>query len=255
MDSVEASGKSIDDAILQALARLGRRRDEVEVAVLQEPSRGHRGVGARDARVRVWLKRTNRQPSPRGAASSGTGAVLTPDMAQQWLGIIEDEPETAAPPPPPYIPQQRPQPQQPPRRASIYHPPTPVTPPPPQVVEEEEEDEFVEEEEEDIISTYGEETDTAIDGVAPAEGIAPDPVVRQANEILREILRQMGIIAPVEVASRDPLILNVRLRGDNDTQALLIGRRGETLASLQLVVNLILNHKAKEHYHVVVDVE
>jgi spoIIIJ-associated protein len=250
MDSVEASGKSIDDAILQALARLGRRRDEVEVAVLQEPSRGHRGVGARDARVRVWLKRTNRQPAPRGAAS-GTGAVLTPDMAQQWLGIIEDEPETATPPPPPYIPQQRPQPQQPPRRASIYHPP-PVTQPPP-VVEEVEEEEFVEEE--DVIATYGEEAESEIDGATPAEGIAPDPVVRQANEILREILRQMGIVAPVEVATRDPLILNVRLRGDSDTQALLIGRRGETLASLQLVVNLILNHKAKDHYHVVVDVE
>src|SRR5262249_23258825 len=112
MDSVEASGKSIDDAILQALARLGRRGGEVEGAVLQEPSRGHRGVGARDARVRVWLKRPNRQPSPHGA-SSGSGAVLTPDMAQQWLGVIDDEPETAAPPQ--QIPQQRPQ--QPPRRA------------------------------------------------------------------------------------------------------------------------------------------
>jgi len=81
MDSVEASGKSIDDAILQALARLGRRRDEVEVAVLQEPSRGVRGVGAHDARVRVWLKKPKAAatpPPPRPA-----GAVLTPDMAAQ----------------------------------------------------------------------------------------------------------------------------------------------------------------------------
>ncbi len=248
MDSVEAAGKSIDDAILQALARLGRRRDEVEVTVLQEPSRGHRGVGARDARVRVWLKRATRQPSPRGT-TSGTGAVLTPDMAQQWLGTIEDEPEIAAPPAPVYFP---PQPPQPPRRASIYQPP-PSAPSPPPVVEEEEEEEFVEEEE--ITSSYGEEAVTETDDAAPAEGVAPDTVVHHANEILREILHQMGIMAPVEVSSRDPLILNVRLRGDSDTQALLIGRRGETLASLQLLVNLVLNHKAKEHYHVVVDVE
>ncbi|MDE3231336.1 MAG: Jag N-terminal domain-containing protein, partial [Chloroflexota bacterium] len=50
MESVEASGKTIEDAILQALARLGRTRDEVEVVVLQEPSRGARGMGVREAR-------------------------------------------------------------------------------------------------------------------------------------------------------------------------------------------------------------
>src|SRR5579884_2034156 len=56
MESVEASGKSIEDAILQALARLGRNRNEVEITVLQEPSRGVRGMGAREARVRVHVK-------------------------------------------------------------------------------------------------------------------------------------------------------------------------------------------------------
>src|SRR5262252_2201118 len=67
MESVEASGKSIEDAILQALARLGRNRDEVEITVLQEPSRGSRGMGAREARVRVRLKPSRaaiQQPSP-----------------------------------------------------------------------------------------------------------------------------------------------------------------------------------------------
>jgi len=44
VESVDASGKSIEDAILQALVRLGRNRDEVEITVLQEPSRGTRGM-------------------------------------------------------------------------------------------------------------------------------------------------------------------------------------------------------------------
>ena len=56
MESVEASGKSIEDAILQALVRLGRNRDEVDITVLQEPSRGQRGIGSREARVRVYVK-------------------------------------------------------------------------------------------------------------------------------------------------------------------------------------------------------
>ena len=60
--SVEASGKSIEDAILQALVRLGRNRDEVDITVLQEPSRGRRGIGTREARVRVYLKQGRAAP-------------------------------------------------------------------------------------------------------------------------------------------------------------------------------------------------
>src|SRR5215831_9967219 len=75
MESVEASGKSIEDAILQALVRLGRNRDEVDITVLQEPSRGTRGMGAREARVRVFVR-------PARVAQAAPG-VVTPDMADQ----------------------------------------------------------------------------------------------------------------------------------------------------------------------------
>src|SRR5215469_13084847 len=98
MDTVEASGKSVDDAIVQALARLGKRRDEVDVQVLQEPSRGVRGVGSREARVRVWVKATRPATPPR---SQGQGAVLTPDLAAQWIGDLDEEEVPPAPPAPP----------------------------------------------------------------------------------------------------------------------------------------------------------
>ncbi|HEX9068556.1 MAG TPA: Jag N-terminal domain-containing protein, partial [Ktedonobacterales bacterium] len=70
MESIEASGRTVEDAILQALARLGRNRDEVEIAVLQEPSRGNRGMGTREARVRVWV--------PDGASDEIDQAVQLP---------------------------------------------------------------------------------------------------------------------------------------------------------------------------------
>ncbi|MBA3824639.1 MAG: Jag N-terminal domain-containing protein, partial [Ktedonobacterales bacterium] len=98
MDTVEAAGKSIDDAIVQALARLGRRRDEVDVQVLQEPSRGVRGVGGREARVRVWVKPPRPAAPPR---VQNQGAVLTPDLAAQWIGDMEEEEEVPLPPPAP----------------------------------------------------------------------------------------------------------------------------------------------------------
>ncbi|MBV9021216.1 MAG: Jag N-terminal domain-containing protein, partial [Ktedonobacteraceae bacterium] len=74
MESIEASGKSVDEAVQQALARLAKRRDEVDVTVLQEPSRGAFGLGAREARVRLTVR-----PSIRSA-------VITPEMADAILG-------------------------------------------------------------------------------------------------------------------------------------------------------------------------
>jgi spoIIIJ-associated protein len=51
--SVEASGRTVEQATEVALARIGRRLDQVEVQVLREASKGVLGFGAHDAIVRV----------------------------------------------------------------------------------------------------------------------------------------------------------------------------------------------------------
>src|SRR5258708_31461353 len=81
VESIEASGKSVDEAVLQALARLGRRRDEVEVTVLQQAFRGTFGVGSKEARVRVTVR------------PSTISAVITPEMADAILGPDDTFPE------------------------------------------------------------------------------------------------------------------------------------------------------------------
>ncbi|MBI4492436.1 MAG: protein jag [Chloroflexi bacterium] len=53
MENVEATGRTVDEAVAKALAKLGRARDEVEVTVLVEGTRGILGIGAEEARVRV----------------------------------------------------------------------------------------------------------------------------------------------------------------------------------------------------------
>src|SRR5581483_12324563 len=52
MESVEASGKTVNEAIEKALAELGAERDEVEVEVLSE---GKGMLGRGQAKVRVRL--------------------------------------------------------------------------------------------------------------------------------------------------------------------------------------------------------
>jgi spoIIIJ-associated protein len=84
---------------------------------------------------------------------------------------------------------------------------------------------------------------------------APDAVVHQALEILRTLLQEMQFPTNVEIASRNPLVLNIRVGGQTDILGLLIGKRGDTLASLQLLVNLILNRPGGTRYHVLVDAE
>jgi len=55
--SIEESGRTVDEAVAQALKKLGLTREEVEVEVLEEGSRGLLGfLGGRPARVRVSAK-------------------------------------------------------------------------------------------------------------------------------------------------------------------------------------------------------
>ncbi len=65
---VEGSGRSIEEAIQGALATLGLDRNDVDVEVVDEGSRGVLGLGAREARVRV-------RPRPRVDRVALIGAV------------------------------------------------------------------------------------------------------------------------------------------------------------------------------------
>ena len=53
--SVVASGKTVDDAIANGLGMLGVRRDQVDVEILSEGSRGVLGFGAENARVELQV--------------------------------------------------------------------------------------------------------------------------------------------------------------------------------------------------------
>jgi spoIIIJ-associated protein len=62
--SAVASGKTVEDAIKNGLAMLNARRDQVDVEIISEGSRGVLGFGAENARVRLLVKLP---PAPRPA--------------------------------------------------------------------------------------------------------------------------------------------------------------------------------------------
>ena len=232
MESIEASGKSVDEAILQALSRLGKRRDEVDVTIIQEPSRGAFGIGSKDARVRATVHPAN------------VGAVITPEMADAILGPDETFPEEEL-----YVEDEEGE-------------------------FEDEDEEFMDEDEKE--GEFDEEEEPApflssptispelaselgLGDVSVTEGEMQEvetPTredVEITVDVLQHILRYMNIPATVQVRSTNPLTLNIH--GIHENLGLLIGRRGETLAALQLLVSLIVGHRTKHRMRIIIDAE
>ena len=63
-NSVEATGEDVETAVAAGLKALGVGPGDVLVEVLEEPSRGVFGIGARPALVRLKLLRTSAPPPP-----------------------------------------------------------------------------------------------------------------------------------------------------------------------------------------------
>jgi spoIIIJ-associated protein len=245
VESIEASGKSVEDAVLQGLARLKKRRDEVEVVVLQEPARGTFGIGNKEARVRVSVR------------PARVSAVITPEMADALLGPDENELED-----------------------EVFEDDD-------EAEIEEDDDEEGEEEYDDDEYEDAEDEEFEEGELAPAQFSSPvssqlptsaiagmlsnmddisvavgemQEVENPSNEdvqitvdVLQHILQYMNIRAVVQVRSTSPLTLNIQ--GINENLGLLIGRRGETLSALQLLVSLIVGHRTKHRMRITIDAE
>ena len=104
----------------------------------------------------------------------------------------------------------------------------------------------------------------AVEPQPPVEEPEPDTDEQAAGqvgqEVLTEILRLMNIRASVEITQGHeladegeppPIVLNIT----GEDLGILIGRRGDTLRSLQYLVRLMVSHRLKHWTNLVVDVE
>ena len=96
MDYSEKWGVDVEEAVKLALMDLKVSREEVEVTILEEPSKGFFGIGSKLALVRVEKKKKVEEPQP--AAPVEEVPVLT-EQNQKKLSDLEDKvevPEVAA---------------------------------------------------------------------------------------------------------------------------------------------------------------
>lgn len=77
MKEIETEGKTVNEAVESALERLGLRREQVEVQIIQEGSSGILGFGIKPARVKIVEKLWG-SPASRGQSARGRGAAPAP---------------------------------------------------------------------------------------------------------------------------------------------------------------------------------
>ncbi|HVU13066.1 MAG TPA: Jag N-terminal domain-containing protein, partial [Phototrophicaceae bacterium] len=208
---VETTGESVEEAIAKGLAELGVGPTEVIVEVLEEPVRGVFGLGSRPAKVRLQLLMIPKPPAPPPAPP--TPAPPAPAREERRA----EQPRRAAPPKPAVNDEAEDE--------AEAAPPTSRARKPASDYEVSEEDTHV------LVEA---------DEVAEAD---QDDEAQIAKVVLTEILEKMDIqgrivvrrARPGEPGEAVPWVLDVM--GGNLNR--LIGRRGETLASLQYITRLI----------------
>lgn len=99
----------------------------------------------------------------------------------------------------------------------------------------------------------GEEARVRVTPVArPA--IAPGDVAAMAKDAVEKLLFLMKIPATVQLREEDEAPFSATLDIEGEELGLLIGRRGQTLTTLQYIVNLIVSRKLKSGVRINLDV-
>ncbi|HQX63314.1 MAG TPA: RNA-binding cell elongation regulator Jag/EloR [Thermomicrobiales bacterium] len=215
--SVDIQARSADEAIRLALEQLGTTRDKVDVQILAETEDDIYGEG--EVLVHVELK---------GSIAQSRGDRQPPHSAGPPRGskprVADGRPRDSRAP--------RQYSQNPRARGaaapSAWRPPIDATPRQPSAATDE----------------------------------ATIEAERLSKDIVRELLDRMGVHADVvavdnpsvmPVSSDDPLTVFIDIMGRD--LGMLIGRRGENLAHIQYMINLLVNKRTEDWIRVIVDIE
>ena len=190
--TIEKSGKNVEEALKAALAELGASENDVDVEVLENPSKGFLGIiGVKPAKVRVTLKEK-----------------ISPEVEPEKISEVTEE-------------------------------------------------KFSEEvqQTEEIIPTVEEKTEVTEEKISEVveENFNRDEVIERGKKFLSEVFAAMKIEVEINSATDESLVL-FDLVGKN--LGILIGKHGQTLDSLQYLLNLAANKPdAPQKLHFILDVE
>ncbi len=221
--SLEYIAATAEEAINKGLTELSVTRDEVDIEVLDNGSKGIFGIGARQARVRMTVK-----------ADSLRASIMKDEEPAAPALVEEPEPEEKEAPEPAPAPKKEAKPAAPKKEAKPEPKAEPTI-----VIEEPEID--------------GEEN--TIEG----DEVVNEETLKIAANVVRDLLEKMRVKATIqskigEAADEvDSRVIMIDILGDD--LSFLIGRHSEVLHSLQYITSLIVGREVGHWVPLIIDVQ
>lgn len=228
MKEIIQEGRNVEEAIDKACQTLGVEREAVEFEIIALPKRGFFGLINTPAKVRVYME----EPQEKQPASSKPQPSKEP--AQERPKSRQEE---------------KPQPQkqeQKPQKPAEPKPERPQKPKP-------EEKKPAEGEKPAQAASEATKKEPAKQEGKPQNFVPMDQVDGKAlvaAQYLKGVLHEIGVDPEITVARNETSIV-LRLAGEG--LGVIIGRRGETLDSLQYLSSLVANREEGDYMRVTID--
>ena len=251
MRSIEASGKTVKDAIRNGLAELGCDSDDVDIQVIEMGSPGLFGMFGKPAKVRLTVKEEDH-------SLDIDMPVLSLDGGSRKKAPKSEKPAKTEP---------KPRAEKP---AKAEAPEAPAA----EAVEAESDEPKPEKKSrnrrrrrsgnrENTETVEAVETETVEEPAQPAPIIEREPFAAMADDQLTDdakkarafllgLTERMDVPVTIETMETEEQ-LRMQMSGEN--MSLLIGRRGETLDALQYLTSLNVNRGREDYLRVSIDTE
>ncbi|MCC2718013.1 RNA-binding cell elongation regulator Jag/EloR [Finegoldia magna] len=245
MRSTVVSAKTVEECVNKALDKLQANRNEVNIEVINEAKQGFLGLfGAKDAVVRVSLKDDVKEKGTgdfvKNILNSDSNSVETEQKEDTKViedkKIVEEVEETKS--------------TEDDKEEIVEKSAKPVEPVEPTKPAKPVEAEEVKETEEAVKSEETEEEQEAESDVTIDRN---DELFITSKNFLKQMIEDMGIDCDIESRTEGNMIkFNIMCSEESDI-GIIIGKRGETLDSLQYIVNLVTNRNADTYIRVILD--
>ena len=245
MRSTVISAKTFEECVNKALDKLQANRNEVNIEVINEAKQGFLGLfGAKDAVVRVSLKDDVKEKGTgdfvKNILNSDSNSVETEQKEDTKVikdkKIVEEVEETKS--------------TEDDKEEIVEKSAKPVEPVEPTKPAKPVEAEEVKETEEAVKS---EETEEEQESESDVTIDRNDELFITSKNFLKQMIEDMGIDCDIESRTEGNMIkFNIMCSEESDI-GIIIGKRGETLDSLQYIVNLVTNRNADTYIRVILD--
>jgi spoIIIJ-associated protein len=247
-ESIRVTAKTVEDAITEASIQLGTSRDNIEYTVLEKGTSGFFGIGGKKAVIEAKKKITDEDIMKEVFGEKKPKKEFKKEAKKEFKKEKKEVKEVKKESKKEFKEEKKAsRPEEKPVRKEAKK----------EIRSEEKETKEVKEvnavkaqPKEDAA-----EPETAKKEAAPkAPRVPADPaeVIRRAEEFLKNVFATMDMEVEIK-ASFEEDVLTVDLSGDN--MGLLIGKRGQTLDSLQYLTSLVVNKGKASYVRVKLDTE